>query len=218
MTIETRSLAALLIFSLALGCTTTSVRTTSRRVMTAEEAAQADRDRREAKEGKPRPAAAKPPATVDEEIERLRGEIEREPQNPKWHFMLGLVYERLAERAQGPERQGQLELAEIRYRRGSELIPAGQYTGPHFYLGRVLFKEQKWAPALAELKKALAVKPPDLEGYYLNPDYRESHYLIGAILYREGALDESKQNFKLYLKYGGDAARVVDFFPELLAE
>ncbi len=208
----------------ASGCPTATVKTTQRRVITAEEAAGAERARREQKaedaEARAVPAARpRPPATLEEEAERLRAELQREPQNPKWHFLLGWVYERQASAAQTEAaRKAALELAEIRYRRGGELIPPGKYTGPHHFLGRVLFKQGKLPQAAAELRRAVAVTPPDPEGYYLNPDYRESHFLLGVILYTDGALDDAERHFRLFLKYGGEPERVVDFFPELLAE
>lgn len=192
----------------ALGCTETTVKPTKRRILTAEEAARTAREREEAAENGEAERTPRPPASLEEEAERLRAQIEREPQNPKWHFLLGLVY----------ERQKRYELAELRYRRGAELIPPGRYTGPTYYLGRVLAKQGKWAQALAELEKTIAVKPADIEGYYLNPDYRESYFLIGAISYRLGDLTRSERAFRDYLKYGGETKRVIDFFPELVAE
>lgn len=196
--------------TLTAGCMQTTVKASERRVLSAEEAAAAKKLRQE-KEGEKKPAgppAPTPPQTLEQEIERLRGLVEKEPQQPKWHYLLGMAY----------EEQGRLELAELRYRRGGELIPKGQYTGPHYFLGRVLAKEGKWTPALAELEKAVAVKPPDVEGYYLNPDYRESYYLVGAIQHRLRNLAESEKALKLFLKYGGERHRVVEFFPELITE
>jgi tetratricopeptide (TPR) repeat protein len=202
-----RIAVALTLAAIAAGCTTTTVKSSQTRLLTADDAARADRERRKERTDEQRPAPQRPP-TLEAEIERLRAEIEREPQNPKWYFMLGQIY----------ERQGRFELAELRYRKGGELIPADQYTGPHYFLGRVLAKQEKWTQALAELERAIGVKPPDLEGYYLNPDYRESYFLIGAISYRLGDLTTSERSFRQYLKYGGETDRVVQFFPELVAE
>jgi cytochrome c-type biogenesis protein CcmH/NrfG len=148
------------------------------------------------------------PASLEEEAERLRAEVDREPQNPKWHFMLGQVY----------EKQNRLELAELRYRRGAELVPTDHYTGPHYVLGRVLTKQEKWAQARDELQKAIGVKPLDDEGLYLNPDYREAYFLLGVIAYQQHDVGLAESNFKLFLKYGGESSRVVTFFPELVAE
>jgi tetratricopeptide (TPR) repeat protein len=199
--------AAFAVVALA-GCMERTVKT-SQRVATAEEMAKLDEERKKARgdaatpEGQPTG-----PTSLEAEAERLRGEVEREPQNPKWHFLLGQVY----------EKQNRLEIAELRYRRGAELIPDGQYTGPHYVLGRVLAKEDKLAQALGELQKAVAVKPPDVEGYYLNPDYRESYFLLGAITYHMGDQGTAERNFRQFLKYGGETSRVVQFFPELVAE
>lgn len=205
-----RFAAALIGLAAVAGCTMeTTVRSSSQHIMTPEEAAKRDHDRK-AKAEMPPPAMPQP-TTLEGEAERLRAEVERHPLDPKWHFLLGQVY----------EKQGRLELAELRYRRGAELIretPETQYTGPHFFLGRALAKQEKWGPAAAELSKAIAVKPPDIEGYYLNPDYRESYYLLGAIAYRQHDMGASERNFRQFLKYGGETSRVVEFFPELVAE
>ena len=192
------------------GCMTTTVKPTTRRVVSGDDSAKAARDKENdetAKQARQEPLPTRP-LSLEEEAERLRAQVEKEPQQPKWHFLLGQVY----------ERQNRFELAELRYRRGAELIPSDQYTGPHYFIGRVLAKQQKWAQALAELNKAIAVKPPDEEGHYLNPDYRESYFLIGAIAYRQGDLSGSERAFRQFLKYGGETSRVVEFFPELVAE
>lgn len=196
----------------AVGCMQTTVKPTERRILTAEEAAELKKQRETEKgetakkDGTPVPEPR--PRTPEAEIEYLRAQSEKEPQNPKWHFQLGTAYERM----------GKLELAELRYRKGGELIPRDQYTGPHFLLGRVLAKQDKYGAALAALKQAVAVKPPDVEGYYLNPDYRDAHFLMGAIYYKQKNMAESERCFKEFLKYGGDREKVVDFFPEMIAE
>jgi tetratricopeptide (TPR) repeat protein len=220
-----RSLAAssLLLALAGAGCMQTTIKP-ERRILTQDEAARANAAERDKKKGVGEPVPPPPeelsPAA---EIEELRRKAEKEPLKPEWHFKLGMLY----------ERQTKYELAELRYREGGRLIREkdhGQenYTGPHFFLGRVLAKQGKWEPALAELKAAVAVKPPTVmgdrpevervEGYYLNPDYRESYYLIGAIQYRLGALTDSEKAFKLFLKYGGEKNRVVDYFPEMIAD
>ena len=205
-----RLLPAVLAVLATAGCLQTTVKPTERRVLTADEAAEADRTRKEHKAADA-PVPTPPPESAAQEIERYRKESDLHPGDPQWHYLLGMAY----------EKQGKLELAETRYKEGAKLIqPSDQYTGPHYYLGRVLAKEGKYLAAIAELDRAVAVKPIDRlgEGYYLNPDYRESYYLLGAVHHKLGALSDSEQAFKRFLKYGGERDRVLPFFPELIAE
>jgi tetratricopeptide (TPR) repeat protein len=217
-----RLLPAALAALVAAGCMQTTVKPTERRVLTPEEVAESDARRKQQKgedAAAQKPPEPPPPAPGSAaEIEHFRAESAKAPADPKWHFLLGRAYE-----TQNPPK---LELAEIRYREGGRLIAAGQYgndayTGPHYYLGRVLFKENKFAEALAELKRAVDVKPLKelgIEAYYLNPDYRESYHLIGQIQYHLKNITDSEDAFKLFLKYGGERDRVVTFFPQLIAE
>jgi tetratricopeptide (TPR) repeat protein len=199
------SLAAL------MGCMQTTVKTTDRRVLTPEEAAEADAKRRAERESKsasepPRPVR---PLTKEEEIVRLRGLIEKEPHNPQWHYELGLVY----------ERDQKLELAEIRYARGAELLRGHQnLTGPDFFLGRILFKQGKGQASLAHLNRVLAVPPANDEGYYQNEHYREAFFMVGVVEYSRKNMAESERALKQFLKYGGEKDRVVTYFPSLIAE
>jgi len=195
---------------LAQGCLQTTVKTTDRRYLTAEEAAEAEQRRKDA--AAERGEVEKPkelPRTVEQEIDRMRGLVEKEPLNPQWHFELGRLY----------EEQGKFELAEFRYRRGGDLIQfRNAYTGPSASLGRVLAKQGKTVGALEALRTAVAVKPHDIEGYYFNPDYRDSYFLIGAIEYGRKNVGDSERAFRLFLKYGGERNKVIDFFPDLIAE
>jgi tetratricopeptide (TPR) repeat protein len=193
------------------GCMQTTVKPTERRILTAEEAVEAEKQRKEQREKDGLPPAPKPVVNLspEKEIEYLRTAVEKEPTNPKWHFLLGRAY----------ENQGRLELAELRYRRGGDLIaPKDKYTGPHYFVGRVLARQGKMKEALAELQKAVAVKPFDEEAYYLNGDYRESYYLMGFIHHRLRNVSDSEECFRKFIKYGGERDRVIDFFPEMIAD
>lgn len=193
------------------GCMQTTVKTTDRRILTPEEAAEADARRRAEREAKnaaepPRPVR---PLTKEEEIVRLRGLIEKEPHNPQWHYELGLIY----------ERDQKLEQAEIRYTRGAELLRGHKnLTGPDFFLGRVLFKQGKGEAALAHLNRVLAVPPANDEGYYQNEHYREAFFMVGVIEHSRKNMAESERALRQFLKYGGERDRVVTYFPRLISE
>jgi uncharacterized protein len=204
-------LAGLLGAVAATGCTVQTVKKTDRRVLTAEESAarSAKGDGGEGEGDATRTAATPGPRSLAEQIEEYRASSEKEPQNPRWHFLLGRAY----------EQDRKLELAELRYRKGKDLIQnPDQYTGPHFLLGRVLAKQEKWDQAMAELTKAVAVKPSDEEQYYLNEHYRESFFLIGVGEYHRKNTRAAESAFQQFLKFGGERDRVIPFFPKMVAE
>jgi tetratricopeptide (TPR) repeat protein len=217
------ALTAAALALVASGCMETTVKKDSH-VLTQDEAAasMAQKEKKPDAKADAAPPAPPPPATPEQEIARYRAESEKDPQNPKWHIVLGWTYERVADRSKGAD-HGMLELAELRYRKGLELMSAGKfgadrYTGPHVDLGRVLRKEGKLEAALFELRRAVNVPPADAEGLYLNADYRDAYYMIGEIEWVRKNVAEAEQAFRLYLKYGGDRDRVVKYFPELIAE
>jgi len=152
-------------------------------------------------------AAQGTPNPAEQDIDRLREKLKEDPKNPEWYFRLGSAYE---------QRQF-LGDAERYYRQGKALCPSG-YTGPHFYLGRVLLHQKRFDEALAELQACVAVKPLAPSVLYSNPDYRESFYLMGFIHYVREDKALSEECFRLFIQYGGERSRVAHFFPQLIGE
>src|SRR5947209_1986020 len=110
-----RLLPAALAVLAAAGCMETTRQPVDRHIMTADEVAQSDERLKEKKaaDAKATAEAAKappaPPPGSREELEQLLATSEKEPSDPKWHFLIGRIYEH-----QNPPK---LELAELRYRR-----------------------------------------------------------------------------------------------------
>lgn len=154
----------------------------------------------------PRVAPGSPNQT-EKDIDALRARIKEQPQNPEWYFKLGRAYE---------QRQF-LGDAERYYRQGKALCPPG-YTGPHFYLGRVLVHQKRFDEALVELQACVAVKPMAPSVLVSNADYREAFYLMGFIYYVKEERSLSEECFRLFIQYGGERGRAAHFFPHLIAE
>jgi tetratricopeptide (TPR) repeat protein len=148
----------------------------------------------------------KDPEKLRTNIQNLRKKAEEEPKNPKWQFLLGRLY----------EQQKQNQLAEIRYRKALRLIPRSKFTGIHYRLGRVLALQGKYNSAIFELRRCVGIKQSDPDNYYLNPDYRESYFLLGKI-YQYVKKDRTKATecYEKFLEFGGERMRVVDLLHEL---
>ena len=70
----------------------------------------------------------------------------------------------------------------------------------------------RWLPTVT------AIKPTNKQGYFANAHYREAHYLLGLVHYQAKRAEPSETAFRRYLRLGGDKAKVVRFFPELVAD
>ncbi|MHC4392963.1 MAG: tetratricopeptide repeat protein, partial [Planctomycetota bacterium] len=93
----------------------------------------------------PESAVSGTESSEEDPVDAMKEKLDEDPENPKWHFELGRIY----------ELRGEDSLAEARYRSGQELIEPGLYTGPHLYLGRVLVKKGKLRDGVAELEVLL---------------------------------------------------------------
>ncbi len=184
--------AALLLGVAALapfGCTAKTVRPVERRIV---------QQRSDPDAGAEREDVAK------EYEQRLRND----PNNPKWYFELGAVY----------EMRRDYERAEALYRQGAKYIDAGHYTGPDMAIARVLIKQGKLDDAVHHLQRVVAVPPRSQQQLVANPDYRDAYYLLGAIYFNRGDVDAAREAFRSFLRLGGDKERVVPYFPKLVAE
>ena len=205
---------ALLAVAAAPGCMETTVKSTNKSVLTSDKIAEIEWQKKhesggdETKKAAPKDEGPNKQWTADQELEYYRAKSEKEPNEPRWHFECGRLY----------ETHSKFELAEFRYKTGAKFLPRNVYTGPPASIGRVLAKQGKTDAALTWLREAVAIKPRDVEGYYFNPDYRESYFLIGAIQFHRKDEWAARAAFKEYLRLGGDRGKVVDFYPEMVAD
>lgn len=189
----TRLLLFALLAALVTGCqetrTTTGVQTTFRQA----EPDQADTDT-------PEGALEDVDKIRDPELKKqaLVALVGIEPDNPKPLFQLGDIY----------EREGKYALAEHYYKKLSSVVPPDKYTGPYYRVGRALALQAKYSEAVEWLRRCTDVPQPVPDLYVMNPDYREAHYLLGAIANLEQNSERMVFHFKEFLRLGGERHRI----------
>ena len=108
---------------------------------------------------------------------RLRSDI------PKYRYHLGRVYLKM----------GEIDHAEVNFRKAAELTDAQRYSGINAALGYVLALKKDLPGAEAAFRKALVAEP----------DNPESYYFLGAIYDLQGRRDDAVKDFREYLTRGG---------------
>jgi tetratricopeptide (TPR) repeat protein len=181
------------------GCLVKTVKPVHSRILTAAEARERSSSSSETED-------TDPASLKRAHLENVEAALKEEPGNPKWHFELGLLY----------ERAGEFDRAEQLYRSGSELVDP-RYTGPDFLLGRLLVKQGRLDDGLRVLNRIVKLEPASAHEAIRNPHFRETHYLIGVCLYLKDDRNASKRAFRSYLRLGGQTGAVIRYFPSLVA-
>ena len=113
----------------------------------------------------------------------LEDAIELRPDIPKYRYHLGRIYLKM----------GEIDRAEINFRKAAELTDAQRYSGINAALGYVLALKKDLPGAEEAFRKALVAEP----------DNPESYYFLGAIYDLQGRKDEAVSHFREYLSRGG---------------
>jgi len=131
--------------------------------------------------------------------------VEKDPKNAKAWFELGLFDEQ-AER---------LDDALHEYEKGNELLDQSRFTGGNYLLARVSFKRRDFERSIGYLNAIFALEPRDPAAACLNPNFREGHYLRGAIHYELEQWPQAKRELGRFLELGGERDRVDDWLYEI---
>ena len=112
--------------------------------------------------------------------------------------------------ALGEDHENVLELADALncYEHG-ELF-SGSLHG-HLLLARVNLRLQDWEHSIAQLNRIFAVERSDSR----DADFREAHYLRGAVAYLQSDWSRAKMQFKRFIELGGEENRVEDWLDEI---
>ena len=109
--------------------------------------------------------------------------LDIKPNDSKYHYQLGRIH----------LRSGELDAAEIHFRKATALVTQNRYTGPHAALGYVLAKSERYAEAIAEFKRCVEIEPE-------NPSF---YYFLGSVYDILGDHEATIDHFQGYLTRGG---------------
>jgi tetratricopeptide (TPR) repeat protein len=135
----------------------------------------------------------------------LKAAVEKDPKDAKAWFEFGAYWEESLD----------FQKAAECYERGSELIDPTRWTRPNYTLGRVYFRMQDFDRSIRHLEAVIQYESPDPAVSCLNPDFRESHYLRGAIYYLHNRWREARRDFLRFVELGGEDARVEQFLDKI---
>ena len=116
-------------------------------------------------------------------VSSLEEAIDLRPDIPRYRYHLGRVCLKM----------GEIDSAEINFRKAAELTDAQRYSGVNAALGYVLALKKDLPGAEAAFRKALVAEP----------DNPESYYFLGAIYDLQGKKDDAVKHFREYLARGG---------------
>ncbi len=132
-------------------------------------------------------------------------QVEKDPKNAKAWFELGLF----------DEQGDRLDDALHEYEKGNELLDQSRYTGGNYLLARVSFKRRDFERSIGYLNAIFALEPRDPAAACLNPNFREGHYLRGAIHYELEQWPQAKAELGRFLELGGERDRVDEWLYDI---
>jgi tetratricopeptide (TPR) repeat protein len=135
------------------------------------------------------------PGQADEVIQRFRRFAELQPQNARalYYYAMSVWKGRRAQDA-----DLDLEQIESLLKRSVELDP--KFADPYLQLGNLLSDQKKYAEAVPQYQRALA----------LNADLADAHYRLGQAYVHLGRRDEAQQHLQVYQKLRAEHLAEVD--------
>jgi tetratricopeptide (TPR) repeat protein len=131
--------------------------------------------------------------------------LEKDPKDTPTWFELGEYYESGV----------QYREAVACYLKGNALLDQQQYTGGNYHLARAYAHLQEFERALAHLDAVARLEPKNPKSACLNADFRESHYLRGAIYFLHHQWKPAKHEFLRFVELGGDELRVEEWLDQI---
>lgn len=108
---------------------------------------------------------------------QLVAKAEADADSPKGWFNLGNYYERYRDFPRAIQAYENMLLAHQKMTKATGTT----YTSSLYLLGRCHALVKNWGPAVDYLKQVLSLQPKTIQLAFSNPDFVESHYLLGAI-------------------------------------
>ena len=136
---------------------------------------------------------------------QLLDKVAEDPKDAKAWFELGEYYE------------GGMQLIQAAdaYEHANALMDQSRYTGGHYLLARVYLRLQEWDRTLQNLNEIFKLEPQEPAVACLNENFREGHFLRGAIHFELGQWSLAKAHLRRFVALGGDEYRVTEWLHEI---
>jgi tetratricopeptide (TPR) repeat protein len=121
---------------------------------------------------------------------QLVAKAEANPDSPKGWFKLGEFYERYRDFPRAIQAYENMLLAHQKMTKET----GTKYTSSLYLLGRCHSLVKSWGPAVDYLKQVLALQPKTVQLTFSNPDFLESHYLLGAIYFEHRMYEDAEKH------------------------
>ncbi len=135
----------------------------------------------------------------DAELDQALAQVEKDPDDARAWFQLGMVYERRAAYLDSLDAYLKMQEAVAKL----EKTQKRRYTGGLYKIGETLVRLRRYPDAKAYLSKVLEIEPKDRRQAVLNLNFRKAHKLLAAIAKYVQDWEEAEKHALAFRALGG---------------